>query len=67
MTTTANAVHYYVDGLIYPHFSFGFNGRAWVMLGNPGMAGDDGYDSPLTLSGTPEEFMNLWFGADKWR
>ncbi len=56
-------VNFYANGMVYPNFSFEFNGRSWSMTGNPGMTGDDGdYGSPLTLSGTPEDFMVLYFG-----
>lgn len=63
-------VHFYVDGLKYPHFYF--TGR-YYMRGNPGMVGDDGeYGHLIDLRGlTPEEWMVREFGPDpdgnRWR
>lgn len=66
-TTKSNTIRqYYVNGLVYPYFTFARrgDGQSWIMTGNPGMVGDSGeYDSPIDLGDfSPEEFMKLYFG-----
>ena len=69
-STSTNAIHYYVDGLIYPHFTFIRRPGGKVdFAGNPGVIGADGeYGSPIPGMVDPADaVMDVWVGAGKWR
>ena len=68
--TTANAIHYYVDGLVYPNFTFIRRGDGrFDFAGNPGIVGADGeYGSPIpNIVGPADAVMDAWVGAGAWR
>lgn len=69
-TATATAIHYYVDGLVHPHFTFTRRPDGKIdFAGNPGVVGADGeYGSPIPgVTDSLDSVMNLWVGAGRWR